>query len=569
LSQLSTGPIENNLVGGVRPTQLVTLKIVNQSDDTPSTVQVEGYYMNGTRTLYVSEQVNLAPNQVVNRDYYANFDSFEFLFTTPITIDDPIQISVWGKSSTGQLVTAHRLVYSELYGENIGITGATGATGSVGATGATGSTGATGATGAGVTGATGTAGATGATGTAGVTGATGSTGATGATGAGVTGATGTAGATGATGSTGATGATGAGVTGATGSAGATGATGTAGVTGATGSAGATGATGSAGVTGATGTAGATGATGSAGATGATGAGVTGATGTAGATGVTGSAGATGATGAGVTGATGSAGATGATGSAGVTGATGTAGVTGATGSAGATGATGSAGVTGATGSAGATGATGSAGVTGATGTAGVTGATGSTGATGATGAGVTGATGATGSGAIIPYSSGLPVAMTTVLGGLLNTSSAVGFGSSATNISITGGTIDLTGAAGTLLNFAFSVPRTGTLTSMAAYFSATASVSLVGSTVTITAQLYRSTTPNNTFTAVPGALVTLSPPLTGLIALGTISSGNTTGLSIPVTVGERLLLVFTSTVTAGIDVATTVAGYASAGVTIA
>ncbi|MEK4196527.1 exosporium glycoprotein BclB-related protein [Paenibacillus sp. FSL R5-0876] len=456
MSQLSTGPIENNLVGGVRPTQLITLKIVNQSDDTPSTVQVEGYYMNGTRTLYVSELVNVAPNQVITNDYYANFDSFEFLFTTPTMIDDPIQISVWGKSSTGQLVTAHRLVYSELYGENIGITGATGATGSVGATGATG----------------------------------------------------------------------AGVTGATGSVGATGATGSAGATGATGSAGATGATGSAGATGATGTAGATGATGSAG--------VTGATGTAG-----------------VTGATGTAGATGATGSAGVTGATGTAGVTGATGTAGATGATGTAGATGATGSAGVTGATG----------AGVTGATGS--------AGVTGATGAAGAGAIIPYSSGLPVAMTTVLGGLLNTSSAVGFGSSATNISITGGTIDLTGAAGTLLNFAFSVPRTGTLTSMAAYFSATSSVSLVGSTVTITAQLYRSTTPNNTFTAVPGALVTLSPPLTGLIALGTISSGNTTGLSIPVTVGERLLLVFTSTVTAGIDVATTVAGYASAGVTIA
>ncbi|MEK8209049.1 exosporium glycoprotein BclB-related protein [Paenibacillus sp. FSL L8-0696] len=464
MSQLSTGPIENNLVGGVRPTQLITLKIVNQSDDTPSTVQVEGYYMNGTRTLYVSELVNVAPNQVITNDYYANFDSFEFLFTTPTMIDDPIQISVWGKSSTGQLVTAHRLVYSELYGENIGITGATGATGSVGATGATG----------------------------------------------------------------------------------------AGVTGATGSVGATGATGSAGATGATGSAGATGATGSAGATGATGAGVTGATGT------------------GVTGATGSTGATGATGSAGATGATGTAGVTGATGSAGVTGAAGTAGATGATGSAGATGATGSAGATGATGTAGATGATGSAGVTGATGsAGVTGATGAAGAGAIIPYSSGLPVAMTTVLGGLLNTSSAVGFGSSATNISITGGTIDLTGAAGTLLNFAFSVPRTGTLTSMAAYFSATSSVSLVGSTVTITAQLYRSTTPNNTFTAVPGALVTLSPPLTGLIALGTISSGNTTGLSIPVTVGERLLLVFTSTVTAGIDVATTVAGYASAGVTIA
>ena len=448
MSYLSTGPIENNLVSGERPTQLVTIKLVNQSDVTASLIQVEGYYMNGTRTLYVSELHTVGPNEVLTNDYYANFDSFEFSFTTPTLIDDPIQVSVWGKSSTGQLVTAHRLVYSELYGENIGYSGATGATGATGDTGATGSTGATGAAG---------------------------------------------------------------------------------------SAGVTGATGSAGVTGATGSAGATGATGSAGATGATG----------------------------------SAGATGATGSAGVTGATGSAGVTGATGSAGVTGATGSAGVTGATGSAGATGATGSAGVTGATGSAGVTGATGSGGATGATGVtGTTGATGPAGSGAIIPYASGLPVAMTTVLGGLLNTSSIVGFGSSATNISAAGGTIDLTGAAGTLLNFAFSVPRTGTITSLAAYFSTTAALSLLGSTVTITAQLFSSSTPNNTFAAVPGAVVTLNPPFTGVLSLGTISSGITTGLSIPVTTGERLLLVFTSTVTAGVDVATTIAGYASAGVTI-
>jgi BclB C-terminal domain-containing protein len=177
-------------------------------------------------------------------------------------------------------------------------------------------------------------------------------------------------------------------------------------------------------------------------------------------------------------------------------------------------------------------------------------------------------TGAAGSGAIIPYASGLPAALTTVLGGLLNTSSLIGFGSSATGVSVAGGTIDLTGAAGTLLNFAFSVPRAGTITSLAGYFSVTAGLSLVGSTVTITAQLFQSTAPNNTFTAVPGALVTLAPPLTGLISLGAISSGLTTGLSIPVTAGTRLLMVFSASVTAGIDVATTVAGYASAGLTI-
>ncbi|MEW4430210.1 exosporium glycoprotein BclB-related protein [Paenibacillus pabuli] len=407
MSFLSTGPIENNAVNGVKPTQTVTIRIDNRSDVTASSVQIQGYYMNGgLRVLYVSESFDIAPNQVVTNNYFANFDAFEFTFTTTTTVNDPIQVSVWGKSSTGSLVTAHRLVSSELIGDIPGITGVTGATGAPGATGVTGATGAPGATG--------------------VTGATGSPGNTG-----VTGATGTPGATGVTG--------------------ATGSPGTTGVTGVTGSPGATG--------------------------------VTGATGTPGATGVTG--------------------------------------------------------------------ATGSPGSTGATGTS-----------------GSTGATGAAGAGAIIPYASGLPVALTTVLGGLLNTSSLVGFGNSASGVSVNGGIIDLTGAAGTLLNFAFSASRAGTITSLAAYFSTTAGLSLVGSTITITAQLFRSTTPNNSFTAVPGAVVTLTPSLTGVLALGTISSGLTTGLSIPVAAGDRLLMVFSASVTAGIDVATTLAGYASGGLSI-
>ncbi|MEI2280995.1 exosporium glycoprotein BclB-related protein [Paenibacillus polysaccharolyticus] len=510
MSFLSTGPIENNAVSGVRPTQSVTVRIDNRSEVTSSTVQIQGYYMSGgLRVLYVSESLDIAPNQVITNNYFANLDAFEFTFTTTATVNDPLQVSVWGKSSTGSLVTAHRLVSSELLGETPSMTGVTGATGATGGTGPAG--GATGATGV-----TGVTGATGATGLAGVTGATGATGLAGVTGA--TGATGLAGVTGATGATGLAGVTGA-----------TGATGLAGVTGATG------ATGLAGVTGATGATGLAGVTGATGATGL--AGVTGATGATGLAGVTG--------------------ATGATGLAGVTGETGATGLAGVTG---ATGATGLAGVTGATG------ATGLAGVTGATGATGLAGVTGVTGVTGL--AGVTGATGATGSGAIIPYASGLPASLTTVLGGLLNTSSLVGFGNSASGVTINGGIIDLTGAAGTLLNFAFSASRAGTITSLAAYFSTTAGLSLVGSTVTLTAQLFRSTTPNNTFTAVPGALVTLAPALTGVLSLGTISSGLTTGLSIPVAAGDRLLMVFSASVTAGIDVASTIAGYASGGLTI-
>ncbi|MDF2929491.1 MAG: Collagen triple helix repeat protein [Anaerospora sp.] len=158
--------------------------------------------------------------------------------------------------------------------------------------------------------------------------------------------------------------------------------------------------------------------------------------------------------------------------------------------------------------------------------------------------------------------------MTTVLGGLLNTNSLLGFGTNADGVTITGGVINLTGGPGILLNEAFSVPRAGTITSIAAYFTTTAALTLVGSTVTITAQLFSSPTPNNTFTAVPGALVTLAPALTGILALGTISNGITTGLAIPVTPQTRLLLVFSATVTAGLDVATVIAGYASAGMTI-
>ncbi|HBC27755.1 MAG TPA: hypothetical protein DC013_10120, partial [Ruminococcaceae bacterium] len=187
------------------------------------------------------------------------------------------------------------------------------------------------------------------------------------------------------------------------------------------------------------------------------------------------------------------------------------------------------------------------------------------GATGPTGlTGPTGPEGEPGDGAIIPFASGTPVALTTVLGGLLNTSSAVGFGNNLAGISAASGTIDLLG----LTNFAFSVPRDGIITSIAGYLTISAGLSLIGSTVTVSAQLFQSTTPDNTFVAVPGAVVTLAPPLTGLISIGDISSGITTGLNIPVTAETRLLLVFSADVTAGLDLAAAIAGYASAGLGI-
>ncbi|WP_338630920.1 exosporium glycoprotein BclB-related protein [Clostridium baratii] len=242
------------------------------------------------------------------------------------------------------------------------------------------------------------------------------------------------------------------------------------------------------------------------------------------------------------------------------------GLVGPTGATGAQGLIGPTGATGAQGIAGPTGATGAQGLIGPTGATGAQGLIGPTGATGAQGLiGPTGATGVAGSSAIIPYASGLPVSLTTVVGGLVGTTSLVGFGNSATGVNIVGGVIDLTGAAGTLLNMSFSVPRAGTITSIAAYFSITAGLSLIGSTITIKAQLYQSTTPDNKFSAVSGAEVNLT--LTDTITLGAVRHGITTGLNIQVQPQTRLLLVFSATAS-GLSLVNTVAGYASAGVSI-
>ncbi|MDE7053017.1 MAG: bclB domain-containing protein [Lachnospiraceae bacterium] len=217
------------------------------------------------------------------------------------------------------------------------------------------------------------------------------------------------------------------------------------------------------------------------------------------------------------------------------------------------------------GAVGATGATAPPGADGATGPTGPTGAIGPTGADGATGP--TGPTGIAGTGAIIPFASGLPVALTTIAGGLAGLPAFVGFGSNVQGLTVLGSTINITNAAGTLSNFAFQVPRDGTITSFSAFFSTTAALSLVGSTVTVNAQIYQSTAPNNIFSPIAGTLINLAPSLSGIVSIGTLLNGALTGLSIPVTAQTRLMLVFSATAS-GLSLINTVAGYASAGLSI-
>ncbi|WP_338778518.1 hypothetical protein [Metabacillus sp. FJAT-52054] len=76
---------------------------------------LQGFYnLDGIRTLYVSELLMIDPNQIVNKEYFADLDLFEFVFTIGGDAEEDTAVFVWGKNEIGQLVTAHRLIYSEL-----------------------------------------------------------------------------------------------------------------------------------------------------------------------------------------------------------------------------------------------------------------------------------------------------------------------------------------------------------------------------------------------------------------------------------------------------------------------
>jgi BclB C-terminal domain-containing protein len=165
-------------------------------------------------------------------------------------------------------------------------------------------------------------------------------------------------------------------------------------------------------------------------------------------------------------------------------------------------------------------------------------------------------------GSIIPFSSGIvPATLVTLATGLVGTVSAVGFGTSVPGITIVGNTITL---GGTLPSEAFVVPREGSITALSASFVATAAIALTG-TATIRAQIYRAPQGSPVFTAT-GAFVDLAPPIPGPIAIGSSAAGNGSFAPVPVSVGDRLLMVFSVTSSAAVVIA--VVGNAAAGITI-
>lgn len=144
-----------------------------------------------------------------------------------------------------------------------------------------------------------------------------------------------------------------------------------------------------------------------------------------------------------------------------------------------------------------------------------------------------------------------------------------------------GGDIYLTGPTGPtegLANYAFSMPRDGTLTSFSAYFSVPVDFPLNGddyspNTLTIQAQVYTSAPPsgpNDTFSPITPnpAIVTLSPTLSGAPSGNIYCHGATSGLNISLATETRVLVVFSMTASGPTGTTQYVQGLASAGITI-
>lgn len=110
MALLTTGVIENTPVSGVRPTTQLAVRITND-DTVQTTVEILGFFVSGTtKTQYVDEILSIAPGGVVTRNYYAQFDGFEFQFNTS---SNSVEISAWGKNAAGDLTAAHRAVPEE------------------------------------------------------------------------------------------------------------------------------------------------------------------------------------------------------------------------------------------------------------------------------------------------------------------------------------------------------------------------------------------------------------------------------------------------------------------------
>ncbi|CAG7644015.1 hypothetical protein PAESOLCIP111_04603 [Paenibacillus solanacearum] len=109
------------------------------------------------------------------------------------------------------------------------------------------------------------------------------------------------------------------------------------------------------------------------------------------------------------------------------------------------------------------------------------------------------------------------------------------------------------------------ITRNGTLTQVEASFKNTIAQSLVGSTITVYADIYVDHNNDNIYEKATG--VTLAPAYTGLVPIGETITAQSTGLQVPITAGSKLLVVYYAE-SMGIQMVTNLPGEVEANITI-
>jgi BclB C-terminal domain-containing protein len=192
-----------------------------------------------------------------------------------------------------------------------------------------------------------------------------------------------------------------------------------------------------------------------------------------------------------------------------------------------------------------------------------TGPKGDTGPRGRTGA--KGTPGPSGAGSIIAYASGSPIYLSTTSDGLADAVAHLGFGNSGSSFLLPNRTIDLSFTSLGNSYFVYTMPREGILDHFCASFSTTATLNLVDSSATVFVDIFATPSGSNSFTSLIS--LALAPTITGIVNIGTVLSGNTTGLSTVLAPNTNFIVVVSATST-GEPLAGPIVGYASSGLNI-
>jgi hypothetical protein len=108
---LTTGLLDNTEVSGVRPSTTLSVNIANDDTSTVA-IQIEGFFQSGTtKVKYVDDFFTLAAGTVALKNYYVQFDAFEFQF---FVNSQAVEVSAWGKDPTGKLTLAHPIMAKEV-----------------------------------------------------------------------------------------------------------------------------------------------------------------------------------------------------------------------------------------------------------------------------------------------------------------------------------------------------------------------------------------------------------------------------------------------------------------------